>query len=217
MTASRDLFLLLTSDAGRSETSVGRRAPLVAGAVTDLVLLRRVELEEAKDPRVRVLDAAPTGDAALNHVLAGLGELAGRKLGALVGHRRVDPSDLLAAQLVADGVLEERRGLLGSRHVTVDPRPEEALRDRLAAAVAGDAEPTAADAAVLGVLCALDLAHRLLGDRLPGVSRRQLRERIEEIGEGVPTLDAVRRSYDALQAAIMSAAIMPVVIATGAS
>lgn len=210
---SRDLFLLLTSDAGRSETSVGRRQPLAAGAVTDLILLRRVELEEAKDPRVRVVDATPTGDAALDHVLSGIGELEGRRLGALVAHRRLDPTELLAEHLAAEGVLEERRGLFGSRFVSVDGRREDALRAHLAAAVGGEVEPTVVDAAVLGVLRALDVAHRLLGDHLPGVTRRQLRDRIDEISQGVPTLDAVRRSYDAMQTALVTAVIVPVVVA----
>ncbi len=210
---SRDLFLLLTSDAGRSETSVGRRQPLAAGAVTDLILLRRVELEEAKDPRVRVVDATPTGDAALDHVLSGIGELEGRRLGALVAHRRLDPTELLAEHFAAEGVLEERRGLFGSRFVSVDGRREDALRAHLAAAVGGEVEPTVVDAAVLGVLRALDVAHRLLGDHLPGVTRRQLRDRIDEISQGVPTLDAVRRSYDAMQTALVTAVIVPVVVA----
>ncbi|EWS80437.1 hypothetical protein BF93_03445 [Brachybacterium phenoliresistens] len=212
-TIARALFLLLTSDAGRSELSVGRREPLVAGAVTDLVLLRRVELEDGKDPRVRVVDATPVGDPALDHVLVGLGELEGKRLSALVGHRRLDPTDLLAEQLVAEGVLEERRGLFGVRVVPVDGHQEEALRAHLAAAVGGEVEPTAGDAAVLGVLRALDVAHRLLRDHLPGVTRRQLRDRIDEISQGVPTLDAVRRSYDAMQAALVATMIVPMVIA----
>jgi len=212
-TISRDLFLLLTSDAGRSETSVGRRRPLVAAAVTDLILHRRVELEDGRDPRVRVVDASAVGDPALDHVLAGLGEMDGRRLSALVGHRRLDPTDLLAEQLVAAGVLEEHRGLFGARVVPVDGHREEALRAHLAAAVGGEVEPTVEDAAVLGVLRALDVAHRLLGDHLPGVTRRQLRDRIDEISQGVPTLDAVRRSYDAMQTALVTAMIVPVVVA----
>lgn len=210
---TRDLYLLLTTDAGRSENGVDRRAPMIAAAVTDLIRLRRVVLGDGEDPRVDVLDPAPTGDAALDHVLEGLAEQPGRNLSELVGQQRLDPTGPVTRFFVESGVLAERRRLFGTRHETVDGAAEEALRVHLAAVVAGAVAPSPADAAVLGLLRALDLAHRILHDELPGVSRKDLRERIEEISEGVPTLDAVRASFDAMQAAMLSAAMVPIMVA----
>ncbi|MFC0672479.1 GOLPH3/VPS74 family protein [Brachybacterium hainanense] len=206
------LFLLLTKDTGYAEAGSSRRAPLAAGAVTELILAGRIELEEAKNPRVRLLDDAPTGDPALDRVLAAIGQLPGRKLQSLVSHSSLDVTHVIGRQLCERGVLEEQKGIFSTRYSTQEPGPEQALRRQLAAVLQEEEPASPRAAAVLGILRAMDLAHRILREDVPGMGRRAMRDRIEEIARDVPTVDAVRASYQAMQTAMMTAVIVPMMM-----
>lgn len=209
---ARDMYLILTNDSGGPEAFVGRKEPLAAGALLDLVLDGRIALGDEKDPQVSVLDESPTGDPVRDHVLAAAIPLArsGKKLSHILGHRHVDPTKIIAAALAEEGQLEERRGLLGTRYVTRDGGPEVALRARLVDVVSGEVEPSLTDAAVLALLRAQDLAHPQLKKGLPGVSKKDLHARIEEITEGVPVADTVRRSYEAMQMVMLTTVFVPI-------
>ncbi|MFM9500550.1 GPP34 family phosphoprotein, partial [Streptomyces galilaeus] len=70
-------------------------------------------------------------------------------VGELVRRPELDPGGTVEESLVAAGILERKsRGVLGlrfDRTPTVDPAPEEALRARLAAVLAGRERATVAD------------------------------------------------------------------------
>ena len=75
MDTAAEIFLLLTNDEGGS-ASWGTQTgwALSAATIADLLIEERVVLDEQKDPRVRVVDATPTGRAVLDKVLAGVVE-----------------------------------------------------------------------------------------------------------------------------------------------
>ncbi len=203
-TIVRDLFLLLTNDAGRQEATQVRRQSLVAAVITDLVDRGRVRLDDARNPRVNVVDATPTGDGVLDRVLARLEEVDGRRLSTIIGTRALDATELVGEDLVAAGVVIRERGLLGSRWPVRDPGIEHAVRRDLAAVLRDEREPTRQDVVLLSILRAQRNAHRILSGDVPGLSRWEMNKRIDALGRDVPAAQAVRRVYDALMAAASS-------------
>lgn len=203
-TIVRDLFLLLTTDAGRQEATQVRRQSLVAAAITDLVDRGRVRLDDARDLRVSVIDATPTGDGVLDHVLTRLEEVDGRRLSTIIGTRALDATELVGEDLVAAGVVIRERGLLGTRWPVRDPGIEHAVRRDLAAVLRGEREPTPREIVLLAILRAQRNAHRILKDDVPDLSRWEMTRRIDALGRDVPAARAVRCVYDALMAAASS-------------
>lgn len=212
---ARDLFLLLTKENGY--TGGSRPSAVTAGALTDLVLAGRIALSDDKDPRVTILDGSPTGDPVLDHVLSGVAERSERKeptLSGLIKHRSLDPSEAIGDDLVAAGVLERKNGLLGTSWPTVDGRAEQSLRAHLAAVLEGREQPIPQDAAILGILRSVDAVRPTLKDDVPDMSKKDLNRRIEEIAQATPISDALKKSFDTMQSAIMMGWIVPVIIAT---
>lgn len=67
MNITEELFLLLLRDNGKDESwGTHRDYGLRGAAVADLVVAGRIALSADKDPRLQVLDAAPTGDPVLD-------------------------------------------------------------------------------------------------------------------------------------------------------
>lgn len=124
----------------------------------------------------------------------------------------------VAAPLVERGVLSEQRskvlGLFPStRFPEADPGPERLLRSRLGAVLLGDREPAERDALLLGMLVPLDL----VGGLVEKDQRRAAGKRAKEIADsgvaGTAVSDAVRE----IQAAVMVAVMVPVIIGGGSS
>jgi len=111
-------------------------------------------------------------------------------------------------------VLTERRSkLIGLFPVTrwpqVDDRAEQAVRDRLREVLVDGAEPDARTAALVGVLGAVDLVPKLMPDQ----DRKQLRRRVEQIGDGDWAGRAVKDSVEAVLSAVLTAAVVSGVVA----
>lgn len=205
---ARDLFFLLTKASGWEEGAGSRQQAISAGAITDLVLAGRVEIGEQKDPTVTVLDMSPTGDRVLDHVLQAVGQLDGKKLSSLIGHRKIDPTEVIGTDLAAAGAVEHKKGFFGTRWPEIDSRFEDALRRHLAEVLEGRAEPTPQDAIVLATLKAQDAAHSVLKEDVPQMRKKDVQERIDDILEHAPTVEAVKRSFDAMQAAVLTTTVI---------
>lgn len=210
----RCLLLLLTEDAGRQHGTQIRMQSLNAAVVTDLVIAGRVDLEGSRDPRLHVTDPSPTGDEVLDAALGILAAHDGTKLSRLVQRRDLDPTERIGDELAAAGVLERKDGLLGTRWPTLDPRPEQELRSRLAAILRGELEASAQDAAVLAIIKAQRAASRVLGRDVPELKGRQLDRRIDEVSRDVPTAEAVKKAYDMMMTAVTTAAIVPTIVSS---
>lgn len=216
MLICEELFLLLTRDDGKAESAYAQNGyGLAAAAVTDLILAGRVGLSDDKDPRVSVLAPPPAGHPVLDAVLTRLADKDGRKLSTVVTDRKVNPADQVVDALAAAGIIgvEEKRalGLVPAKYPLRDPAPEQAVRQRLAAVLAG-APPQPADATLLAILQGLDLAPKVLEQEKGGLDKKQLKARIEQVTRDVPAGSAVAKAVQAMNAAIMTAVFIPVVV-----
>jgi len=213
MLICEELFLLLTKDSGAFESYGGNDQLGLRGAVLlDLILAGRLSLSPDKRPRVTVLDASPTGHAALDEALAVLPAKNGKKLSSLINWGGLKPRDAVAAQLQGAGVIERTGGGLfglATRFPTRDAGPERATRERLYAVLHGERPATHADLALLGILQSMGLASRILPQRETGLRRGELRHAITTLRPASASGDAVARAIqDAITAmnSVVSAA-----------
>ncbi len=217
MVIVEELFLLLRRDDGKAESAISQNGfGLAAAVVTDLVLAERVTLSDDKDPRMSVVSTAPTGHPALDAALARLVEKDGKRLSGLVTDRRLAVEEQVAQALSAAGVIrvEEKRalGLVPARYPVLDPEPERRVRERLRTVLAGGS-PQPADATLLAILQGLSLTGRVLAEEKGDLGRRDLKRRIEEVSTDVRAGAAVAKAVQAMNTAIMTAAIVPAIVA----
>lgn len=185
MLVAEQLFLLLRRDDGKPESAFALNDYGLTGAVlTDLLLAGHISLDDRKDPRVSVEATGIVGHPVLDAALERLRAKEGKKLSALVIDGKLNPRDRVAESLAAAGVvaIEPKRalGLVGARYPVRDPWPEQALRERLHAVLAGaTAQPN--EAALLALLKSLSLVGRVLTEEKGTLGRRELSRRIDEV------------------------------------
>lgn len=199
-----ELFLLLTNDAGRQDSTQYRRQALAAAAVAELALREKVALSEDRSPKVKVLDTEPTDLPVLDQALGALAELDGKTLKSVIGHRTMDLTEVIGEGFVASGAVTRKDGWFFTSWPAADDSLERALRTRLAAAVADSSAASLQDGILLDLLRALRIAHRILKDDLPDIGRRELDRRIERLDIDHPAAKAVRRIMDDMAAAMIA-------------
>jgi hypothetical protein len=200
--------------------SAQRGYGLAAAVITDLVLAERITLSDDKDPRMSLPVPGPAGHPALDAAMTRLVEREGKKLSSLVTDRKLAVEQQVAAALASAGVIgiEEKRalGLVPAKYPVLDPEPERRTREQLRVVLAGGT-PRAEDATLLAILQGLGIAPKVLEDEKGTLGRRNLKRRIEEVSTEVKAGEAVAKAMAALNAAIMTAAIMPAIAAGGSS
>lgn len=199
-----ELYLLLTTDAGRREGFGTQRAMgLAAAALADLADAGRVDVGADTDPRVRVVDPTPLGSAVLDPVLAALVACDDRRLSALVRDREVQGESRIEDALVERGILERRSGVAGlfPRHPTLEPEPEQRVRERLRDHLTGGGG-SMRDTTLLAVLLALGVEGTVLGPEVPDLGRRELKARVIALTAGSPVGSGLDRAMRSLRAAI---------------
>ena len=114
--------------------------------------------------------------------------------------------------------VEEKRalGLVPEKYPVLDPEPERRLRERLRVVLQGGT-PTPADASLLSILQGLEVAPKVLEEEKGTISRRDLKLRIEEVSTDVVAGEAVTKAVAAMNAAIMTAVVVPIVVSSGGS
>lgn len=221
MLIAEELFLLLRRDDGRPErASTQRGFGLAAAVITDLVLAERVTLSDDKDPRMTVLVPGVAGHPALDAALARLAERDGKKLSSLVTDRKLAVEEPVARALAAAGVIEveEKRalGLVPAKYPVVDPEPERRTREQLRVVLHGGT-PRPEDATLLAILQGLGVVGKVLAEEKGTLGRRDLKSRIEQVSTEVKAGEAVARAIAAMNAAIMTAAVLPAIAAGAGS
>jgi Golgi phosphoprotein 3 (GPP34) len=200
-----ELFLLLTTDAGRQDATPRRRQALAAAALAELALAGKVALGDGRDPRVEVLDTASTGVPVLDQALGALTDLSGWRVSTVLSHRWMDLTEVIGVGFAAAGVVSRRVGWFSTTWPTEDHTLERALRARLAIALVGPA-PTGADGAglhdgiLLELLRALGIAHRILEDDVVGLDPEGLDRAIAELRIDHPSAAAIGEVIDAMTA-----------------
>lgn len=204
-TIPAELFLLLTTDAGRQDSTQHRRVALAAAALAELALREKITLTEERRPRVEVVDTASTGLPIIDQALGAVTELRRTRLAAVITHRSLDLTEVIGASFAAEGVVVRKDGWFTTTWPTHDDTVETSLRARLVAALEDPRRASVQDAVLLEILRALGIAHRILREDLPGVGRRDLERRIEALDVDVPVADAVRRVIQEYQVAMQVA------------
>ncbi len=221
MDTATEIFLLLTNDEGGTVSWGTQNAwALSAATIADLVIEERIVLGEQKDPKVLVVDPTPTGQAVLDKVLRRAVEKDGTKLSTLVQDSKLNPEAEVVEGLVRDGVVDvvpaRLLGLVAEKRPTLDPVPEREIRERLALVLAGGT-PSATDATLLAILQGLGVAKKVLSAESEGMSTKEVKRRVQEASKEVAVGAAVKQALDGLNAVLLTAVMMPTVIAGGSS
>lgn len=198
-----ELFLLLTNDAGRQDSTSYRKQALAAAAVAELALREKLALSEERAPKVQVRDTAPTGLPVLDQALGALAELDGKKVTHVISHRTMDLTEVIGEGFAAVGAVQRKDGWFTTSWPTHDDTLETALRARLAAAVTDPGTASLQDGILLELLRALGIAHRILKTDLPDLSRRELDQRITALDINHPAAKAVKKIMEDMTAVLM--------------
>lgn len=219
LTITESLLLLLTKDEGDFESIMGPNAPAMrAAAVTDLVLAGNLRLDtEGRQPRV---EAVP-GSAPHSAVAGALERIESRRyahqrtIKSVIGDAGLDAASDAARSLAARGVVsiveKAKWGLVPEKRPTLDPGPERDLREGLAQVLAG-AAPTPHQAAVLGILQGAGLIAAVLTDETAGLTKRQVKARIQTLPESVQAGEELRQAIAMLHTIVFTTAILPIVV-----
>ena len=216
MLIAEDLLLLLTDDRTGKLAVPSTHADVALGGamLVELALAKRVDVagpsEAAREGRLVVRDATPTGDELLDEALARLGEKKGPKPKDAVSRLGKGLRDRLHARLVGRGLLREENGrILGifptHRWPAVDAVHEQSVRaqleESLRRGVAGDGRT----GALVSLLHALKAVDKAVDAGEAGLTKKELRARAGRIAEGDWASQAVRKAIDELTAALVAA------------
>jgi hypothetical protein len=218
MTSLPEEFLLIAyADDGTPLTDGTHLDNGLGGAVLlELALAGRVDIA---DKKVIVADRAPTGDPLLDAALTRIAdELKPRKPGHWISKLAKDARPLVLGKLVADGVLTMQKDrVLGLFPRTkfpsaygVEPPVETEARQRMRAAVERSGEVDARTAALCALVAATDLDRKVFADLDP----KRVKARLKEISEGAWAAQAVRKTIEEIQAAVMVAIVASSTAAT---
>ncbi len=211
------LLLALNDSAGTPLPDTAWHQGLAAAVLAELLYLRRISLDTPKK-LVNVEDPTPTGDPAADECLTRMREARRRKrlanwVSNLAG--RGDLRHTVATGLARRGVLrveEDKVLLIFTRKVypEVDPGPERALIDRMREAIlsGGDVDPRTA------VIVSLADAANILRHLFDRQELKGARRRIKDITSGDAVGEAAKEAITAMQVAIATSAINPVIITT---
>lgn len=213
MLLAEDLLLLLTDDTTGRKRQSGYLDYALAGAVLiDLMLAGRVRLTEkgetaARPNRVVVESTDPTDDALLDERLAKLAPKSGMRPQRAIEILRKGLQKSLYARLCEAGVVRHEPGLLGtSRYPAVDTAHETALRQNLFEVLGRGGEPDDRLASLIGLLSALDLAHKVVAEDVSTVDKRAIKKRAKLLREQNWAAQAAYKAIQAVQAATVAAA-----------
>jgi len=222
MLIAEDLLLLLYDDeSGKPITGAPGLDYALAGAVLiELTMLGKLDIagegEEVKRGRLKVLDAAPTGDAILDERLAYVADKPGKRPKDQIGRLSKKLRDQLLARLAERGVLTADEGkVLGifpvTRWTAKDARHEAEVRSALESVLKVGTSPDERTGALIALLSALNVVPKIVTD---AVDKKALKQRAKEIAESDWAADAVKKAVAEMQAAVTAAIV---VSATAAS
>jgi hypothetical protein len=211
--AEQVLLIALDDERGKDTTGWGSDPGLAAALLLDLAAR---ELVQVVDDRIVAVDGPDPGHELLRDAHAAItADDKPRRARHWVDKlpRELKPlKQRVARGLVERGVLgEERSKILGlfesTRFPEADPAVERDLRERLGAVLVTGREPTEEEALLIGLLHPLGLIEKVVAR----ADRQAARARAKAIGATGIAGTAVRDSVRAVQAAVVTAAIVPAV------
>ena len=222
MLIAEDLLLLLTDDdTGRLVVSGSYVDVALGGALlVELSMKGRADVDARK--RLLVRDASPTGDVLLDRALETVRRREGKKPSAVLNELAKKLRPELYERLGATGILRaEHDRFLGVFPTTVWPTAsadhEAAVRRAISSALVQGLTPEPRAGALVALLHALRVTHKVVVPKEHGLRRRELDRRAKEIAEGSWGSQAVRDAVDAMMAAVMAAVTASTAAATASS
>ena len=211
---AEDLVLLLLDDESGKFTNASYLDTGIGGALlVELALAETVDVVKGSGlwarAKVRPTGLAAPPDPVLAEALSVIAEKE-RTAQDLVGRLGKRRRDQLLDRLRERGIVEPREdrvlGLIPRRRwPSVDSTHEAGVRRELGDVLLRGVTPTERTAALVSVLSALDLAHKVV-DR-EGVPARDVKKRAKDVAEGDWAAKAVRDSIAAAQAAVAAAMV----------
>jgi hypothetical protein len=223
---AEDLLLLLTDDdTGRLAASNTEVDVALGGALlVELALMDRVDVagtgERMGKGRLVVTDANPTGDRLLDEALAIVEQNEGKKPQNVVARLGKRARVRLYERLAQGGVLRaEEDRVLGifptHRWPAADAAHERSVRAGLGTALGAGTTADARTGALISLLHALNVAHKVMDPSSVGLSKKELNANAKRIAEGDWAAKAVRQTIESTNAAIIAAASSAVVLGGG--
>jgi len=212
------LLLALKEDAGTVATSESIEYPLATAVISELMLQKRIEIDEAsgKKQLVDMVDSSRLYDPVLDEALEKLKNARRRasleswieRLANLKGLKQKT-----ALQLCRRGILradEDKILLIFKRKIypEIDPEPERQIVERLRTVIFSDIEEIPPRDAII-----IALAHQthLLRRKFDKKDLKAREERIKKISEGSLTAQAAKEVVDAMNTVIFVAVIIPII------
>ncbi|MGN6131900.1 MAG: GOLPH3/VPS74 family protein [Nocardioidaceae bacterium] len=212
MLLAEDRLLLLTHEVtGRLLLPAAQVDAGLGGAnLGELALTGRIGLDERR--RVVVLDPSPTGEPVLDAALGIASTRQGKKPKSLIQPLAKGLRPALYARLTDRGVLRlQETRVLGlfplRRWPAVRTDQETAVRAQVAQVLVQGTTPDQRTAALVALLHALKVEHKVVDPRQYGVGKRDLRARADQIARGDWAADAVRQAVDDMLAAVTAASM----------
>lgn len=200
-----ELFLLLTNDAGRQDSTQFRKQALAAATIAELLLREKVALSERRNPDVEILDSTPTGEPVLDQALTALTEVRRPRIRSVISHRRMDLTEVIGEEFVTVGAVSRKDGWFTTTWPAEDSSLKSALRARLVGSLRDPARASLQDGIILELLRSLRIAHRILKEDLDGMKRREVDRTIKELGVDHPVAKALKSVIDSMNAATAGA------------
>jgi hypothetical protein len=217
---AEEFVLIAYADDGTPLTDGTHLDNGLGGAVLlELALAGRVDIA---DKKVILVDSRPTGDPLVDNAAVRIAEdTKPRKPGHWVSKFAKETRPLVLDKLVADGVLTMRTdkvlGLFPRKKFPaaygVEPPVETDARQRMRAAVAGSGAVDPRTGALCALVAATDLDRKVFAD----LDRRQVKARLKEIGDGAWAAQAVKKTIEEIQSAVMVAIVASTTAATAGS
>ena len=208
---AEDLLLLLLDDRKGTIAGTSHPEPALGGAVLlELALAGAVEVDERarrwRSAKVRAVPGAAPADPLLR---TAYDTVAGKRRSAqdLVSRLGKGLRPTLGDRLVARGILErEESRVLGvfprTTWPTADAQHERRVRTELQAALVQGVDPDDRTRALVALLSALSIAHKVVDHQ--GLSGGAVRKRAKEVAQGDWAAKAVRDAIQASTAAVMA-------------
>jgi len=225
MTAQRDglyfheeiMLISLHDQSGTVEFGAWYSQAVGAAVLAELLIAEKIEVEEGKKHLVYLLDDRPMGEPVIDECLAKIANSKRRAsastwIGRFAGLKHL--KHRVAQGLCRRGILREDEDkvlLLFSRKIypEVNPVPERELIDRLHEAIFTDREPIDLRTVVVVSLAKTCDLLKYPFDKKELKARKQ---RIEQLCNGDLIAQAANDAIQAIQAAIIVAAVVPVMI-----
>lgn len=227
MLIAEDLALLLLDDVkGTWLLDGSHRGPVLAGAVlTELVLAGRLQPEPGPDgqqpgpeAKLVVVDDSPLGDPVLDGALRRIGARRPSRADALLGPVAKDLEHELVSRLVAAGAITARQDTVllffpRTTHPAADPTAERSVRDRVASALRGGRADDQRTAALVALLSVSGVLPRVVDAAAVGLDKRGLVAAGKAVAADDRIAGGVKSALASVDAAVMAAIIVPVVVA----